>query len=96
MPSLYEGFGFPVLESMAVGTPVVASDNSSLPEVAGDAAILVSPLDENALANAIADVIENRAIARELRAKGLTRARQFSWQRAAEETLAVYRSVAMP
>jgi glycosyltransferase involved in cell wall biosynthesis len=94
MPSLYEGFGFPVLESMAVGTPVVASDNSSLPEVTGDAAILFPPFDENALANAIADIIENRSTAEELRTKGLARASQFSWQRAAEETVAVYRSVA--
>jgi glycosyltransferase involved in cell wall biosynthesis len=94
VPSLYEGFGFPVLESMAVGTPVVASNTSSLPEVAGDAAILVPPEDEHALANAIQDLIENPSIAEQLCRKGLARARQFTWQRAASETIAIYRDVA--
>jgi glycosyltransferase involved in cell wall biosynthesis len=94
MPSLYEGFGFPILESMAVGTPVVASTSSSLPEVAGDAAILVPPQDVEALAEAIEDVVENRTIAEELRRKGLIRASQFSWERTAEQTVAVYRAVA--
>jgi glycosyltransferase involved in cell wall biosynthesis len=94
MPSLYEGFGFPILESMAVGTPVVASNCSSLPEVAGDAAILVPPRDVEALAEAIEDAVENRTIAEGLRRKGLARARQFSWERTAEQTVAVYRAVA--
>jgi len=94
MPSLYEGFGIPLLESMAVGTPVVASNSSSLPEVADGAAILVPPQDEHALANAIGEVIQNRAIAREFRDKGLARAQQFTWQRTATETMAVYRTVA--
>jgi glycosyltransferase involved in cell wall biosynthesis len=94
MPSLYEGFGFPVLESMAVGTPVVASNVSSLPEVAGDAAILISPQDVAAFANAIDDVLSNKVTADELRRKGYCRAREYSWERAAEETVAVYRSVA--
>ena len=93
MPSLYEGFGLPILESMATGTPVVASNCSSIPEVAGDAAILVPPHDEQALADAIADVIGSHATAEELRSKGLQRARQFSWERSAAETLEVYRSV---
>jgi glycosyltransferase involved in cell wall biosynthesis len=79
---------------MAVGTPVVASNCSSLPEVAGDAAILVPPRDVEALAEAIEDVIENPTIAKDLRRKGLARARQFSWERTAEQTVAVYRSVA--
>lgn len=94
MPSLYEGFGFPVLEGMAAGTPVVASNTSSLPEVAGDAAILTPPLDVHALAGAIRDVIENPSLTEELRRKGITRAGQFSWHRAAAETIAVYRTVA--
>lgn len=94
MPSLYEGFGLPILESMATGTPVVASNCSSIPEVAGDAAILVPPQDDQALANAIADVIKCQGTAEDLRSKGLQRARQFSWERAAAETLEVYRSVA--
>jgi glycosyltransferase involved in cell wall biosynthesis len=94
MPSLHEGFGIPVVESMAVGTPVVTSNSSSLPEVAGGAAILVPPTDEQALACAIADVISNAKIAAELRAKGLIQAKKFSWQRSAAETRQVYRHVA--
>jgi glycosyltransferase involved in cell wall biosynthesis len=94
MPSLYEGFGFPVLEGMAAGIPVVASNTSSLPEVAGNAAILFPPQDERALADAIEDIIDNHAIAEQLRRSGLERARQFSWQRAADETIEVYRTVA--
>jgi glycosyltransferase involved in cell wall biosynthesis len=93
MPSLYEGFGFPVLESMAAGTPVVASNTSSLPEVAGDAAILVSPTDEHALVEAMEDVIHNPGTVAELKARGLARAKQFNWQRTAAETLEVYRTV---
>jgi len=93
MPSLYEGFGFPVLESMAVGTPVVASNCSSLAEIGGDAALLVPPQDVDALASAIQDLRENRSAAECLRQKGLKRAAQFSWQRAATETVEVYRSV---
>jgi glycosyltransferase involved in cell wall biosynthesis len=92
IPSLYEGFGLPVLEAMAAGTPVVASNTSSLPEVAAGAAFLVPPEDELALTAAIEDVLENRATADELRRNGLERARQFSWQRTAEETVAVYRT----
>lgn len=94
MPSLYEGFGFPILESMAAGTPVVATETSSIPEVAGDAAILVPPHDVQVLADAIADVVQNRSIAEELCHKGLARAHQFTWQRTAARTLEVYRAVA--
>ncbi len=94
MPSLYEGFGFPVLEAMAVGTPVVCSNTSSLPEVAGDAALLFPPEDRVALASAMEDVIRNPLVAGELRRKGFARARQFTWQRTAEQTIAIYREVA--
>jgi glycosyltransferase involved in cell wall biosynthesis len=94
MPSLYEGFGFPVLEAMAVGTPVVCSDTSSLPEVAGDAAILVPPHDRDALASAIENVVQNSSLAEQLRRRGFEQARQFTWQRAAEQTIAVYQEVA--
>jgi glycosyltransferase involved in cell wall biosynthesis len=94
MPSLYEGFGFPVLEAMAVGTPVVCSDTSSLPEVAGDAAILFPPHDYHALADAIENLIQNRRIAEQLRGKGFAQARRFSWQCTAEQTIGIYRDVA--
>jgi glycosyltransferase involved in cell wall biosynthesis len=94
MPSLYEGFGLPVLESMAVGTPVVASDATSLPEIVADAGLTVPPQDEPAWAQAIGELLENPARAQELRRRGLARAAQFSWQQAAVETLAVYRTAA--
>jgi glycosyltransferase involved in cell wall biosynthesis len=94
MPSLYEGFGFPVLEGMAAGTPVVASNVSSLPEIAGDAAVLFPPHDEHALADAIEEILKNESLAAEMRKKGVARAAQFTWQHTAEETVKVYRSVA--
>ena len=94
MPSFYEGFGLPILESMASGTPVIASNTSSLPEVAGQAAILFPPNDHILLASAIADLLKNRTLAEELRRKGLVRASQFSWERTAEETVSVYRRIA--
>jgi glycosyltransferase involved in cell wall biosynthesis len=93
MPSLYEGFGFPILEAMAAGTPVVASNTSSLPEVAGDAAILVPPKDTNALADAIDEVLARPNTAGDLRNKGQVWAQQFNWQRTAAETIAVYRGL---
>jgi glycosyltransferase involved in cell wall biosynthesis len=92
-PSLYEGFGLPVLEAMACGTPVVTSNTSSLPEVAGDAALLVDPYDVDAIASALRRVLEDPALAHDLRERGLTRARQFTWERTARETLAVYQQL---
>ena len=89
-PSLYEGFGLPLLEAMACGTPVVASTSSSLPEVVGDAGILVEPTDVGGLASALRDVLENDALRRRLREAGLVRARTFSWRKMAEETVRVY------
>jgi glycosyltransferase involved in cell wall biosynthesis len=94
MPSVYEGFGFPILEAMAAGTPVITSDSSSLPEVAGDAAILFPPQDHYALADAIEELIQNPMATEELRRKGLARSLQFNWQRTAAETMAVYRAAA--
>ena len=92
-PSLYEGFGLPVLEAMACGTPVITSNTSSLPEVAGDAAILVDPENVEAIAEAMRRVLAGPALAQELRAKGLERAKQFTWERCARETIAVYEKV---
>jgi glycosyltransferase involved in cell wall biosynthesis len=92
-PSLYEGFGLPVLEAMACGTPVVTSNKSSLPEVAGDAAILIDPYDVDALANAMHRILSDPDLAEEMAAKGMIRAREFSWERTARETIAVYEQV---
>lgn len=93
MPSLYEGFGLPVLEAFACGAPVITSNVSSLPEVAGDAAILVDPLNVEALAEALEHVCTDDYLRQNLRLAGLARAAQFSWKRCAEETRAVYRQV---
>jgi glycosyltransferase involved in cell wall biosynthesis len=92
-PSLYEGFGFPVLEAMACGTPVVCSTASSLPEVAGDAAVMVDPLDPEALAAALYRIVEEPGLRRDLRKRGFRQVRRFSWRRCAEETLQVLESV---
>jgi glycosyltransferase involved in cell wall biosynthesis len=92
-PSLYEGFGLPVLEAMVCGVPVVASNRSSLPEVAGDAALLVDPTDPEALAGALRATLRDGALRERLVSAGHARARDFSWQRTAEETLAIYERV---
>jgi alpha-1,3-rhamnosyl/mannosyltransferase len=92
-PSRYEGFGLPVVEAMASGVPVVTSSVSCLQEIAGDAAELVHPDDVDGFGAALKRLVEDDARHAELRALGLARARRFSWQRCAEETVAVYRSV---
>ncbi len=92
-PSLYEGFGLPPLEAMACGTPVVCSNAASLPEVVGDAAITVDPYDVEGLAEAMRRVLTDANLRQELREKGLQRAKQFTWERAARETIAVYQKV---
>jgi glycosyltransferase involved in cell wall biosynthesis len=89
-PSLYEGFGLPPLEAMACGTPVMSSNVSSLPEVIGDAGLLVDPLDVGGLAQSIRRLWEDDGLRAELRQRGLQRARRFSWQRTATLMLAVY------
>ncbi len=93
-PSLYEGFGLPVLEAMACGTPVITSDGSALREVARDAAVLVDPRDPSALARAIAELASDEERRRALAMAGLVRARSYTWERTARETAAVYRAVA--
>ena len=92
-PSMWEGFGLPVLEAMACGTPVLTSDVSALPEVAGDAALLVSPTDVEAIADGLTRLLDDAALRADLAARGLRRAAAFSWERCARETLAVYTSV---
>jgi glycosyltransferase involved in cell wall biosynthesis len=93
LPALYEGFGLPVLEAMACGTPVVCSNVASLPEVAGDAALLADPLDVEDLAEAMMRIVEDTALRRELVARGLERVRTFSWERCARQTLEVLEKV---
>ena len=89
-PSLYEGFGLPALEAMACGTPVITSNTTSLPEVAGDAAFLVDPTDPDELCEAMSIILSDRSLREELKAKGLMRAAEFSWKRCAEQTAEVY------
>jgi len=92
-PSLYEGFGLPVLEAMQCGVPVLTSNVSSLPEVAGDAALLVTPTEVDDIAYGLRRLLEDAELRAELRARGYQRAREFSWERCARETLAVYKNV---
>lgn len=91
-PSIYEGFGFPPLEALACGTPVVASNRSSLPEALGDAALLVPPDDVGAIAAALAQALGDAALRERLRAAGPGQARQFTWDGAAQQVLELYRS----
>ena len=92
-PSIYEGFGLPVVEAMASGTPVVTTTGGSLPEVAGDAALIVDPYDVDAIANAIARLIEDPSLRERLVERGLRRAAQYSWRSAADRLVSVYERV---
>ena len=92
-PSLYEGFGLPVLEAMARGVPVACSNASSLPEVAGDAALLFDPRDPAAIARALQRLLTDRELRERLRTLGRERARQFTWERTAQLTLDCYERV---
>jgi len=92
-PSLFEGFGLPPLEAMACGTPVISSNTTSIPEIAGDAALLIDPTDGNCLKRVLADLLHDRCLCEQLTRRGFDRVRQFSWQKTAAETLAVYESL---
>ena len=93
-PSLYEGFGLPPLEAMASGTPVVTSNVSSLPEVVGDAAVLVNPENVFDIARGIRDVLFDQRLRADLIRRGYEQARRFSWSAAARQVLEIYREVA--
>jgi glycosyltransferase involved in cell wall biosynthesis len=92
-PSLAEGFGLPILEAQACGTAVLTSDRSSMPEVAGDAALYVDPLSVDSIAEGLHRLLTDGVLVRELAARGLERARLFTWERTAEATEQVYRAV---
>jgi len=92
-PSLYEGFGLPVLEAMACGTPVICSNTSSLPEVAGEAALQIAPADVPAWAQALEQIASNSALRASLRERGLKQAARFTWENTARQTYALYQEV---
>jgi glycosyltransferase involved in cell wall biosynthesis len=92
-PSLYEGFGLPPLEAMASGTPVITSNVSSLPEVVGDAAVMIDPYEPAAIADAMQRVLTDEALRADLRRRGLARAREFSWERSVARVREIYAEV---
>jgi glycosyltransferase involved in cell wall biosynthesis len=92
-PSLYEGFGLPPLEAMQCGTPVITSNTSSLPEVVGDAGIMIDPNDQDQLSQALLSLINNATLRQELSQKGLVRAKQFSWEKCAAQTVKIYHQI---
>lgn len=92
-PSLYEGFGLPILEAMSCGTPVITSDTASMPEIAGDAALLVDPYDTGSIAEAMNKLLRDDRFRKRLISMGFQRAKEFSWKRCAEETLRVFNRV---
>jgi glycosyltransferase involved in cell wall biosynthesis len=90
-PSLFEGFGLPPLEAMACGTPVITSNTSSLPEVVGDAAVLIDPYDHQDLVGALLKVVRDTPLRARMRDMGIEQAKKFTWHAAAEKTLELYR-----
>jgi glycosyltransferase involved in cell wall biosynthesis len=95
-PSLFEGFGLPPVEAMACGTPVVTSNTSSLPEVTGEAALLIDPHSEEDLTRALLSIVRDDALRAKLRAAGIEQAKKFTWREAAEKTLRLYRESYAP
>lgn len=93
-PSFFEGFGLPPLEAMKCGTPVITGDRTSLPEVVGDAGVMVNPFDIDAMASAIASIVDDPKLHARLKIKSLERARMFDWQQTARQTLEVYKQAA--
>jgi len=91
--SIYEGFGIPILEAMACGTPVITGNISSMPEIAGDAALTIDPFNVQEISQAMLDVTRNATLRRQLIEKGLKRAAQFSWEKAAESTVRLYETI---
>lgn len=91
-PSLYEGFGLPPLEAMQCGTPVITSNTSSLPEVVGDAGIMINPTNRDDLCQAMLDLINNKSLRNDLTQKGIARAKQFSWSKCAKKTIKIYKT----
>ncbi|MFN8443235.1 MAG: glycosyltransferase family 1 protein [Caldilineaceae bacterium] len=94
LPSLFEGFGLPILEAQSVGVPVMTSNNSSIPEVAGDGALLVDPTDVDAIAQAMLQLSQDETLRQQLISAGYTNVKRFSWKKAAQETLAVLKEAA--
>ena len=92
-PSLYEGFGLPILEAMACGCPVITADISSMPEVAGEAAILINPRKTTAIVQAIDKIINSRKLAEKLSKKGIEQVKKFSWQKTARQVLSIINKV---
>ena len=93
MPSIYEGFGLPILEAMSCGCPVVASKGGSLPEVVGEAGRFVDPYDVESIANGIKEVFNDPSLQKELSQKGIIQAKKFTWEKTVEKTMGVYKSV---
>jgi glycosyltransferase involved in cell wall biosynthesis len=95
-PSLYEGFGLPPLEAMACGTAVISSTASSLPEVVGEAGLLIDPADTEALAKAMEQVLSDTEMRKQMQSAGLVQAQNFSWEKTARQTIESYRRALTP